>query len=119
MIKQAIKTEVNPVQSEEIQRMILALGGCWMGGCKRVLYRNHPYLYIFSNLTMLCGTKAFNGADIYQQNPAKEIPAGELIKMLENGLIKSPLVSRPSLDELCRFDKVDKFGNVSVVRKSI
>ena len=53
------------------------------------------------------------------QKQAKEIPAGELIKMLENGLVKSPLVSSPSLDELCRFDKVDKFGNVSVDRKLI
>ena len=119
MITQGIKTEVSPVQSEEIQRMILALGGGWLSGCKRVLYRFHPYLYISSDLTMTCGNKDFNGAAIYQQNPAKEMPAGELIKMLENGLVKLPLVSRPALDELCRFDKVDKFGNVSVDRKSI
>ena len=119
MQKQAIKTEVNPVQSEEIQRMILALGGGWLSGCKRVLYRNHPYLYIFSNLTMLCGSKAFNGADIYQQNPAKEMLAGELIKMLEKNIVKFSAISSPTLDELCRFDRFDKFGNASVDRKLI
>ena len=119
MSEQAIKTEVNQVQSEEIQRMILALGGCWVGGCKRVLYRNHPYLYIFSDLTISCGSKAFNGAAIYQQHPAKEIAADKLIKMLEKNIVKFSAISSQMLDELCRFDKIDKFGNVSVVRKSI
>ena len=119
MFTQGIKTEVSPVQSEEIQRMILAFGGGWLSGCKRVLYRFHPYLYISSDLIMACGNKDFNGADIYQQNPAKEIPAGELIKMLEKNIVKFSAISSPTLDELCRFDKFDKFGNASVDRKLI
>lgn len=119
MITQGIKTNVSPVQSEEIQRMILALGGGWLSGCKRVLYRFHPYLYISSDLTMACGNKDFNGAAVYQQHPAKEIPADKLIKMLEKNIVKFSAISSPTLDELCRFDRFDKFGNASVDRKSI
>lgn len=80
-----VKMQVNPEQSERVQRAVFAAGGGWayLSSKNKVQYTDCPYLFCGVRLGLLCDDESDDGEGYFNNHQATEVEPDTYVAELE------------------------------------